>query len=51
MLRKKPVGKKNDVERWKEVYCTIFPKAAVADIPSPCEYASLIVSMQLLNCE
>lgn len=49
VLRKKPVGKKNDVERWEEVYRTIFPKATV--IPSPCEYTSLIASMQLLNCE
>ncbi|KAF3026681.1 hypothetical protein E8E14_014607 [Neopestalotiopsis sp. 37M] len=32
-LRKKPVGKKDDVERWEEVYRTIFPKATV--IPSP----------------
>lgn len=31
-LRKKPVGKKGDVERWEEVYRTIFPKATV--IPS-----------------
>ncbi|ETS82864.1 hypothetical protein PFICI_04740 [Pestalotiopsis fici W106-1] len=33
MLRKKPVGKKDDAERWEEVYRIIFPKATM--IPSP----------------
>ncbi|KAI0158594.1 hypothetical protein BJ166DRAFT_307453 [Pestalotiopsis sp. NC0098] len=32
-LRKKPIGKADDPERWKEVYLTIFPKATV--VPSP----------------